>query len=86
MVHFPPAVLRVFHPFAGTDSVSAMPLLFCGVLLPGKYGELLGCEDWDSAMPHRIVLANTLFGFPTAYLNPYKLRYLPTRMPGDALY
>lgn len=37
----------------------------------GKYGELLACADWNDALPSQFYVANTLFGFPTAYLNPH---------------
>lgn len=37
----------------------------------GKYGELLGCADWNVVLPSEFYIANTLFGYPTAYLNPH---------------
>ena len=37
----------------------------------GKYGELLACADWNDALPSQFYIANTLFGYPTAYLNPH---------------
>ena len=37
----------------------------------GKYGELLACADWNASLPGPLYLANTLFGYPTAYLNSH---------------
>mmetsp|Transcript_36630 Transcript_36630/g.114356 ORF Transcript_36630/g.114356 Transcript_36630/m.114356 type:complete len:451 (-) Transcript_36630:47-1399(-) len=39
----------------------------------GKYGELLACQHWNDSMPDDVILAQTLFGFPTAYLNKHHI-------------
>jgi len=44
----------------------------------GKYGELLACADWNGSLPADVYLANTLFGFPTAYLNPHHAPWINT--------
>lgn len=37
----------------------------------GKYGEFLACKHWDDDMTDDVVIAHTLFGLPTAYLNQH---------------
>jgi hypothetical protein len=42
----------------------------------GKYGELLACAHWNDSMPSHSYLANTLFGYPTAYLNQHHASWI----------